>query len=108
MEQDHDTIINGGISFLVNQSSVDLRKSPEQLSSFFSVNFLDRVFLNSTRWKVTLQLDGRDARLHRQIRSGRHLSTFTVSLQQDALPFDAAPFQSKTRHEFNIAAVYLH
>ena len=39
----------------------------------------------------------------------RHSSSFIFSLLRDALPraFDAVPFQSKTRHEFNIAAVYL-
>ena len=39
----------------------------------------------------------------------RHSSTLIFFLLWDALPraFDAVPFQSKTRHEFNIAAVYL-
>lgn len=37
----------------------------------------------------------------------RHSSSFIFSLLRDALPraFDAVPFQSKTRHEFSIAAV---
>lgn len=39
----------------------------------------------------------------------RHSSTLIFFLLWDALPraFDAVPFQSKTRHEFNIVAVYL-
>lgn len=39
----------------------------------------------------------------------RHASTLIFFLLWDALPhaFDAVPFQRKTRHEFNIATVYL-
>lgn len=39
----------------------------------------------------------------------RHSSTLILFLLWHALPhaFDAVPFQSKTSHEFNIAAVYL-
>lgn len=39
----------------------------------------------------------------------RHSSTLIFVLPRHASPhaFDAAPFQSKKRHEFNIATVYL-
>lgn len=46
---------------------------------------------------------------YKRKRLKRHSSTLIFFLLWDALPraFDAVPFQSKTRHEFNIAAVYL-